>query len=162
MRGQEMNVTQAVLNRRSVRAFLDKPVPRAMIEEILDIARRSPSGSNVQPWQVYVTMGEDHKRSLEKIRKALAENPMGEGDSYQLYPNPLPEPYNSRRRKVAKDMYAQVGIDYGDKTARLMQMAKNYEFFGAPVGMFFTIHESLGLPQWAHTGMFIQTIMLLA
>ena len=87
---------------------------------------------------------------------------MGEGSEYHVYPPNLHEPYRSRRFKCGEDLYASIGIARENKPARLMQFARNYEFFGAPVGLFFSIDRRMGADQWADVGMFMQNIMLLA
>lgn len=155
-------VSESILARRSTRAFLDKPVAKESILDILDVARRSPSGGNVQPWNVHVLAGQELENFRIKIRETLSKNPTGEGFEYDVYPKPLAEPYRSRRYKCGEDLYGTLAIGREDKLSRLLQFARNFELFDAPVGMFFAIDRSMGKPQWAHLGMFIQTIMLLA
>lgn len=157
-----MNVSEAIASRYSTRAFLDRPVSRQTIVSILDRARRAPSGGNLQPWLVYVLTGsvlEDFKALVQSRRELF---PKGEGGEYPVYPPNLKEPYRSRRYKCGEDLYASVQIPREDKTARLAQYAKNLEFFGAPVAMFFALDRIMGPNQWAHLGMFMQNIMLLA
>ena len=154
--------TEAVLARYSVRAFLDRPVERAAIEEMLEIARRSPSGGNLQPWHVDVLAGEALAELKAQVWQSLAATPGGEGTEYPVYPPGLTEPWRGRRHKVGEQLYASIGIPREDRPARLRQFARNYDLFGAPVGLFFSIERSFGPPQWAHLGMFIQTLMLLA
>jgi nitroreductase len=154
--------TEAVLARYSVRAFLDRPVERATIEAILEVASRSPSGGNLQPWYIDVLAG-DALADLEKrVELSLAANPAGEGTEYPVYPPALAEPWRSRRHRVGEQLYAAIGIPREDRPRRLRQFAENYRFFGAPVGLFFSIPRGFGPPQWAHLGMFVQTVMLLA
>ena len=155
-------VTEAVLARYSVRAFLDRPVERTTIEEILETAKRSPSGGNLQPWHVDVLAGEALAGLLARVGQSLAANPAGEGLEYPVYPPALAEPWRARRHQVGEQLYRSIGIPREDRPARLRQFAHNYRLFGAPVGLFFSIERSFGPPQWAHLGMFIQTIMLLA
>ena len=157
-----MTVTEAVLARYSVRAFLDRPVERATIVEILETAKRSPSGGNLQPWHVDVLTGAPLAALQARVRDLLSANPTGEGTEYPVYPPALPEPWRSRRHRVGEQLYASIGIPREDRPRRLRQFAENYRFFGAPVGLFFSIPRSFGPPQWAHLGMFIQTVMLLA
>ena len=154
--------TEAVLARYSVRAFLDRPVERGTIEEILETAKRSPSGGNLQPWHVDVLAGQALTDLKARVRESLAANPGSEGTEFPVYPPGLIEPWRSRRHMVGEQLYASIGIPREDRPARLRQFARNYELFGAPVGLFFSIERSFGPPQWAHLGMFIQTIMLLA
>jgi nitroreductase len=154
--------TEAVLARYSVRAFLDRPVERAAIEEIIETAKRSPSGGNLQPWHVDVLAGEALADLKARVMQSLAATPGGEGTEFPVYPPGLAEPWRGRRHKVGEQLYASIGIPRDDRPARLRQFARNYDLFGAPVGLFFSIERSFGPPQWAHLGMFIQTIMLLA
>lgn len=155
-------VTQCVASRRSVRAYLDQAVPLEVLTEILEAARRSPSGSNLQPWYVYALAGAELDEFRQRIQETIAANPAGEDPEYDVYPKGMGEPYRSRKFKCGEDLYAILGIDREDKLGRLMQFAKNFELFGAPLGLFFCIDRGLGLAQWAHLGMYVQTVMLLA
>jgi nitroreductase len=157
-----MTVTEAVKARHSARAFLDRPVPRAAIEEILTLAARAPSGGNLQPWQVDVLAGEALDRLKARVAASLAENPAGEGTEFHVYPQSLGEPWRSRRFASGEQLYASLGIPREDRPARLGQFAKNFEAFGAPALLLFSLPRSFGPPQWAHLGMFMQTVMLLA
>ena len=157
-----MKVSEAILTRRSIRAFLQKPVARATIERILDLARRAPSGGNLQPWKVYVLTGAPLERLVEAVTDRVAEMPQGEGTEYPIYPPALTEPYRSWRRKVELDLYDILGIARDDKAGRLAQAARNYIFFDAPVGLLFTIDRQMGVGQFADLGMFLENIMLLA
>lgn len=148
--------------RHSVRAFLDKPVSRETIDSILIAAQQSPSGGNLQPWHAYVTAGDDREAFLEKVRASVREYPAGEPDSPEIYPKGLKEPYKSRRAQCGYDMYSALGIPKEDKMAGIVQVMKNFEFFGAPVGIFFAIDKQMGRPQWSHMGMYIQSLMLAA
>ena len=155
-------VTEATLNRRSTRAFLNTPVPLGTIKAILETARRSPSGSNVQPWFVDVITGDPLAALLTDVKASLASNPKGEGSEYELYFQDMPEPYRSRRFQCGEDMYATIGVTRENKLGRLIQFAQNFEGFGAPVMLFFSIDRRFGPAQWAHLGMYMQTVMLLA
>ncbi len=155
-------VSEAVLARHSVRAFLDRPVERETVAEILRAARQAPSGGNLQPWHVDVVAGEPLEALKARVRAMLAERPRGEETEFPVYPPELGEPWRSRRRHVGEQLYASIGVPREDRFGRLMQFARNYELFGAPVGLFFSIPRGFGPPQWAHLGMFMQTIMLLA
>lgn len=157
-----MTVTDAVKTRISTRAFLDKPVSETQVREILDIARWSPSGGNLQPWRVHVVLGEGRDRFLDIVKKALAENPMGEETELAVYPPGLQDPWRARRFEVGEALYEKLGIPREDKTARVMQLMRNYDFFGAPVGLFFSIDRCFDKGQWAHLGMLMQTIALVA
>ncbi len=153
-----MNVDDALKKRISVRAFLPDPLPEALVREIIDVARYAPSGGNLQPWKVIAVAGAAREAV---IAVAQAHGP-GADDDRPVYPANLWEPYRSRRFKVGEDMYALLGIGRDNKTARYMHLAQNFQFFGAPVGLFFIIDKNLGHGQWAHLGMFIQSIALAA
>ena len=155
-------ITEAVRRRFSARAFLPDPVPGEIVREILETAHRSPSGGNLQPWRVYAIAGEDMDAFRALMRTRLAENPKGEGAEYDVYPRELADRYKSRRFAVGEDLYASIGVERENKLGRLAQFARNFEFFGAPVGLFFCVHRGMGSPQWADLGMFMQTVMLLA
>ena len=157
-----MNVADAVAARFSARAFLDQPVPVEQIRRILDRARQAPSGGNLQPWHVYVVAGRPLRKLRGKIRRRALLKPRGEEPEYNVYPPELGEPYRTRRFKCGEDLYAAIGIPREDRAARLRQFARNFEAFGAPVVLFFTIDRRMGQNQWAHLGMFMQTVMLLA
>jgi nitroreductase len=157
-----MNVSEALASRMSCRAFLPTPVPEATVRAILDGAKHAPSGGNLQPWRVYALSGVPLKEFLALIRSKIPMHPRGEGTEYEIYPTALWEPYRSRRFKCGEDMYATIGVAREDKLARLLQFARNYEFFGAPVGLFFCLDRRMGPPQWSDVGMYMQSVMLLA
>lgn len=157
-----MHVREAVLSRYSCRAFLPTPVPQATVREILEAAARAPSGGNLQPWRVHVLAG----APLDALRRNIAarpdELPFGEGAEYTIYPRPLKEPYESRRRQVGELLYRAIGVPREDKAGRYRQYAQNFQLFGAPVGLFVTTDRSMGPPQWSDLGMFVQNVSLLA
>ena len=155
-------MTDSLLDRYSVRAYLDKPVSRSVVERILTAAQQSPSGGNLQPWQVYVTAGADRVAFLEKVQASIKAHPMGEPNSPDIYPKGLKQPYKDRRAQCGYDMYSALGIPKDDKMAGILQVMKNFDFFGAPVGVFFAIDKQMGRPQWSHMGMYIQSLMLAA
>ena len=156
-----MNVTDALATRISCRAYLDQPVDATTLRAILDTARHAPSGGNLQPWWVYALTGGPLAEFKALMRARF--DPRGEAShDYEIYPAGLGEPYRSRRFKCGEDLYATIGIPREDKPARLRQLARNYEFFGAPVGLFFCIDRSMGPPQWSDLGMYMQSVMLLA
>jgi nitroreductase len=155
-------VSAAIDSRRSCRAFLPTAVPSDLVRAILDAARQSPSGGNLQPWRVYVLANEAIARFRALMAPKLLATPAGETPEYDVYPPNLHEPYRSRRYKCGEDLYATIGISREDKPARLRQMARNFDFFGAPVALFFVIDRRMGPPQWADVGMFMQSVMLLA
>lgn len=153
-----MNVSDAVARRFSVRAFKDEPVPREVVADILERAARAPSGGNLQPWRVYALAGEP----LAAFKAEVAKNPMGEPMDYDVYPPNLWEPLRTRRFENGEQLYASVNVPREDKAARLRWFARNAEFFGAPVGLFFCLDRRVGPPQWSDVGMYMQTVMLLA
>ena len=153
-----MNVTQAVDERSSIRAFLNKPVSNELIKELLIKASRSPSGGNLQPWKIYVINETSMKNFLEFQKNwNKPETP-----PYEIYPPKLKEPYRTSRYELGEQMYDLLGIPRDDKDARLAQVMKNYEFFGAPCAFFCFVDLQMGSPQWSDLGMFLQTFMLLA
>jgi nitroreductase len=162
---EPVNEIDAVLkSRRSIRAFLPTPVARAKIEAILEAASRAPSGTNTQPWKVYVVTG----KSLERLSQALLaayDDPRRDSlyqEDYHYYPRQWVSPYIDRRRKIGWDLYGLLGIEKGDKDKMHAQHARNYEFFGAPVGLFFTIDRIMEQGSWLDYGMFLEAIMIAA
>jgi nitroreductase len=155
-----MNVTEAVTTRISTRAFLPTPVSEAELRSILDVARWSPSGGNLQPWKVYALSGESMVTFSAMLKDDTAANPVGDATEFPMYPPDLHEPYRSRRFKCGEDMYATINIPREDKASRFAHLARNYEFFGAPAALFFAIDRAMGPGQWAHLGMFMQTVAL--
>jgi nitroreductase len=157
-------VDAALKTRRSIRAFLSTPVPRAEIEAILEAASRAPSGTNTQPWKVYVVTGES-LATLSRDLLAAYDDPQRDAlyqEEYPYYPQRWVSPYIDRRRKVGWDLYGLLGIEKGDKPRMHAQHAQNYRFFGAPVGLFFTIERVLERGSWLDYGMFIQAVMTAA
>ncbi len=157
-----MNVADAIKQRISTRAFLDKPVGEETIRALLDTARFAPSGGNLQAWKIYAVSGPSLARFKDEVAAAMADAPFGEESEFPIYPADLKEPYRSRRFKCGEDMYATLGIPRENKAGRLMQFANNYRFFGAPAALFFAIDRQMGPGQWAHLGMLMQTICLAA
>ena len=157
-----MNASEILRSRISIRAYTDQRPPAAMVKEILDIARSSPSGSNMQPWKVIVVAGQARDEVCDLARRALMAHPAGEEGDYPVCPSTLPSPFDERRRLVTQQRYAVMGIERHDKAARAAAVARNYDFWGAPIGLFFVTHRELGHSQWAHLGMFIQSVVLIA
>ncbi|WP_299358606.1 nitroreductase [uncultured Paracoccus sp.] len=159
MSDAEEIVLRAVTERRSVRAFRPEPVPRDTVERILRAAARAPSGTNIQPWQVLVLTG----RALQQFGRQLSTHALSGAAperEYSYYPNCWREPYLGRRRKVGWDLYSALGIAKGDRAAAARQHARNYAFFGAPVGMIFTMDRDMEIGSWLDLGMFLQNIMV--
>jgi nitroreductase len=153
-----MNVSEAVMSRRSIRAFLERPVESSIIRKLLASSARAPSGGNVQPWRIFLLNGP----AMADFRAFLARPRPPELPAYSIYPADLKSPYRDSRFKVGEDMYAKLGIPRDDKPARLRWLARNFDFFGAPAGFFCFVDRQMGPPQWSDLGMFLQTFMLLA
>jgi len=155
-----MNVTQAITDRHSIRNFLPKEVPISTVRKILSDASRAPSGTNTQPWKVTCVTG-DTKKNLSKAITEAIKNDQADLE-YQYMPSPLREPYMSRKRKIGYSLYELYGIARDDYPARKKAMLRNFEFFGAPVGLFFRMDRDLLYGSWLDIGMFMQNVMVLA
>src|ERR1022692_3458558 len=129
-----MDVRDAVASRYSCRAFLPTPVPEAIVRDILAAATRAPSGGNVQPWCVHALAGKKLEALKALVRARPELLPRGEGAEYDIYPRHLKEPYETRRRQVGAALYQSIGVAREDRAGRYRQYARNFEFFGAPVG----------------------------
>ena len=157
-------VDTAITGRRSLRAFLPTPVPRELVEQILAVAARSPSGTNTQPWRVHVLTGAA-KEALSRDILAAFDDPVERArhsEPYAYYPTEWRSPYIERRRKVGWDLYSLLGIAKTDKAAMHAQHARNYRFFDAPVGLMFTIDRVMQQGSWLDYGMFLQSLMVAA
>lgn len=157
-------VDAAIASRRSIRRFLPTPVPRATIEAILAAAARAPSGTNTQPWQVWILQGEA-KAALSRRIRAIHDDPAQlaqQQEEYAYYPTQWVSPYLERRRKVGWDLYGLLGLGRTDKAGMHAQHGRNYDFFDAPVGLIFTIDRVLQQGSWLDYGMFLQSVMLAA
>ena len=153
-----MKVSDAVLKRRSIRAFTSQPINNKVIKDLLALAARSPSGGNLQPWKIYVVNNQSMKKFIE-----FQDNwDQPETPGYAIYPSGLTEPYRTSRYQLGEAMYELLGIPREDKDARLQQVLRNFEFFGAPAAIFCFVDKQMGPPQWSDLGMFLQTFMLLA
>ena len=157
-----MDVREAVATRFSCRAFLPTPVPEATVRAIVEGAARAPSGGNVQPWRVDVIAGPRVEQLKALLAPRMNELPRGEGTEYPIFPPEMKEPYRSRRFAVGEQLYQAIGVPRTDKPGRYRQYARNFHFFGAPVGLFFSIDRTLGPAQWSDLGGLVQTVMLLA
>jgi nitroreductase len=161
---QAAAVDQAITSRRSIRAYLPTPVPRQTIEEILAVASRAPSGTNTQPWKVYVLTGAARQRLSASIC-AAHDDPAERAqhtEEYAYYPTEWRSPYVDRRRKVGWDLYSLLGIGKADKERMHAQHGRNYAFFDAPVGLIFTIDRVMQQGSWLDYGMFLQNVMVAA
>ncbi|MBY4897925.1 nitroreductase [Cupriavidus sp. AU9028] len=156
-----MNVSEAIASRRSIRGFLDRPVPPELIRRIVEQAARAPSGGNLQPWHIQVVAGEPLQELKAIMRRRIEEAPRGEPKEYDTYPEELVSPYKERRYRIGEDLYGQLGIPREDKPARRAWFARNFQFFGAPLALFCSIDRRMGPPQWSDCGMYLQNVMLL-
>ena len=157
-----MNVRDAVASRYSCRAFLQTPVPESAIREIIELAVRAPSAGNMQPWRIDVIAGKKVEALKDLLRPRMGELPHGEGTEYTIYPPEMNATFRKRRFEVGELLYKSIDVPREDKPARYRQFARNYEFFGAPIGIFFSIDRALGVAQYSDMGGLIQTVMLLA
>jgi nitroreductase len=155
-------VDVAITSRHSVRAFLDTPVPLALVTHLLEVAARAPSGTNMQPWRVHVLAGAARDAFCTALHDAFMARITDDASEWQYYPHPLFEPYISRRRKVGWDLYGLLGLGRGDREKIRRQHARNFLFFGAPVGMICTIDRRLMIGSWLDYGMFLQNITIAA
>ena len=153
-----MNVSDAVSERSSIRAFKDTPVDSNLIKSLLVKSSRSPSGGNLQPWKIFVINDQSMQDFLDFQDKWTTP----ESPSYEIYPQKLKEPYRTSRYELGEQMYSLLGIGREDKNSRIEQVMKNFSFFGAPTAFFCFVDKQMGPPQWSDLGMFLQTFMLLA
>ncbi|MFZ6648410.1 nitroreductase [Undibacterium sp. TJN25] len=155
-------VDETMTSRRSVRAFLPDAVAKEDIEKILEVSSRAPSGSNTQPWKVYVLTGEKLKQLAAAILAAHNAAGGGHAEEYNYYPVKWTSPYVDRRRKIGWDLYALLGLGRENKAGMHAQHGRNYGFFDAPVGFIFTIDKVMEQGSWLDYGMFLQNVMLAA
>lgn len=154
-------VDAAITSRRSIRGFRPDPVPAATIREILTVASRAPSMTNTQPWRVHVVTDAARDRLAWEICEAHARGDEPEAE-YAYYPGKWDSPFIERRRQIGWALYGLLGIAKGDREATARQHRRNYDFFGAPVGMIFSLDRRLGHGSWLDLGMFMQNIMIAA
>jgi len=155
-------VDAAIIGRRSIRKFLDQPVDRKLVEQILEVAARAPSGTNMQPWQVHVVAGKTMADLSCALLDAHNNSQNDHSSEYSYYPDTFAEPFKSRRKKVGIDLYGLLGIEKGAVSKMKIQHGRNYLFFDAPVGLMFTIDRTLKIGSWLDYGMFLQNIMIAA
>lgn len=155
-------VDRAITSRRSVRAFLPTPVADETIRDILRVASRAPSGTNMQPWKVYVLTGGKKEALSRAILDSGIRPEKIEWDEYRYYPDQFFEPYLTRRRTVGFALYGLLGIGRRDVERMREQHDRNFTFFDAPVGMIFTIDRRLNVGSWVDHGMFLQNVMIAA
>jgi nitroreductase len=157
--GAAPDMFAAAKSRRSIRAYKPDPVSMETVREIVALGRHAPSGSNIQPWRVHAMIGATLKRVGRAIQQAFLAGDPGKRD-YDYYTDPIEEPYLARRRQCGWGLYGTLGIGRGDHAKSKAYRARNYDFFGAPAGLIFTIDRKLERGSWLDYGMFLQTIML--
>lgn len=157
-----MNVGKAsfIERRRSVRAFNNRSVSQREVEMLLEEARWSPSGGNMQPWRVIAVTGDARDAVSSVALQSLEAGRASEEGDYPVYPSTLPQPLQGRRMTLGAAFYGHLGVDREDKAARQEWAEANYRFFDAPVGLFFIADRGMGHAQWAHLGMFMQSVSL--
>ena len=150
-----------VSERKSIRAFLSARVDQALVERICSAARRAPSGANLQPGTYHVLTNEPLARLTSHLAEAVSEGrPMD--SEYSYFPDPMPTELKDRQRKAGYALYSALGIDRRDIAGRREQFARNYAFFGAPVGVVVTIDRRMGKGCFMDLGMSIMTFLLAA
>ena len=161
-------VDDAITSRKSLRAFTSQPVPRETLTALLEVASRAPSGTNTQPWKVYVLQGTSRATLVDKVCAAHDEiraNPALAAEyreEYDYYPEKWVSPYIDRRRENGWGLYGLLGIGKTDKDQMHVQQQRNFRFFDAPVGLMFTIDRVMGRGSLLDYGMFMQNIMVSA
>ena len=155
-------VDAAIVGRRSIRKFLNQPVDRETVEQILEVSARAPSGTNMQPWHVHVVAAKTMAGLSRDLLDAHYNHQGDYSSEYDYYPDTFAEPFKSRRKKVGLDLYGLLGIEKGAVAKMQAQHGRNYLFFDAPVGLIFTIDRSLKIGSWLDYGMFLQNIMIAA
>ncbi len=159
---KESTLVQLLSDRRSTRAFLDKPVAADTVAGILSRAGKSPSGGNLQPWRVYALSGDARQRLINAVSEQIDAGNMEDNPDIAIYPEPLSSPYRDRRFECGIGLYKTLGIARDDKAGRMRQWRANYDFFGAPVGLIFTLDRQMGRAQFLDLGIYLQSVMLLA
>ena len=157
-------VDQAITSRRSIRAFLPTPVSNELVSDIIRVAQRAPSGTNTQPWQTFALSGSALKALCDEVTAAYLDPAVSGNmkEEYAYYPTQWKSPFIDRRRKVGWDLYGILGLTKNNKAGMAAQHAKNFQFFDAPVGLFFTIDRIMGQGSWLDYGMFLQNVMVAA
>ena len=162
LNGAAQAVDRVVRERYAARAFTNQAISKKTIVGILDTARHAPSGANIQPWRVYVVTGDAKRRLSAAVAQAHHEARDAHASEYTYYASVLPEPYHTRRADFGRIFYGSLEIAQSDMDGRLRQTAKNYDFFGAPVGLIITIDRRLERGSWIDLGMFLQNILVTA
>jgi len=157
--GLRESVDQVLRSRRSVRAYTGEPLSREQVAEVLNAAACAPSNSNTQPWRVHVLTGAPMKELGDALVKAFQEDALPPS---QHFPDPLPPALSQRQSDFAQRYYGALGIDRSDASARARQTQRNFSFFGAPVGLIFSVGASLSRHSWLDLGLFVQNVMIAA
>ncbi len=157
-----MDVFEAIESRKSIRAFTDQPVEKEAIQKLLDISQRAPSGTNTQPWNVYVCTGSVRQAITDDVRALAMAGKAHKYEDYNYSPPVWKDVHRDRRRAVGWGLYGLLGIEKGDREGSARQGARNFKFFDAPVGLFITVDSYLTNGSWADAGMYAQTLMLAA
>jgi len=157
-----MTAVKTILDRKSIRRFLPTPVPQDLLEKVLSLSARAPSGTNVQPWKIYVVQGKKRDDLCAEVKAAFLSGSEEHQSEFNYFPAKFKEPYLGRRRKIGFDLYGLIGIPKGDKERMKEQHSRNFDFFDAPVGLIFTIDKGFGQGSYLDCGMLMQTIMLVA
>lgn len=156
-----MRVSEALETRKSVRAFTNQSVEKALIKEILTLAGNAPSGANTQPWITHVLMGESKDNLQAQVEDAFRAGKKEKMD-YQYYPLEWSEPFRTRRKECGLNMYSALSITRKDKQRQQQQWAANYRAFDAPVMLLFSMDGALETGSYLDFGLFLQSVMLLA
>ena len=156
------DIKNAIISRRSVRKFLSKSINKDIIEDILNVSARAPSGTNIQPWNVHVLTGSARDRICKKASSAFLDPKIDKKNDRLHYMDNFRDPYITRRRKVGWDLYELLNIKKGDYEKTKAFHVQNFNFFDAPVGLLFTIEKDLGWMSWLDYGMFLQNICIAA
>ncbi len=156
-----MNIVDAITSRWACRAYLDQPVDKALIQQVLEAARWAPSGTNTQPWRVAVVTGKTRQSITDTLIQARDDN-LPENPDYPYYPTEWREPYKGRRKHTGLALYGALGIGKDDPDGRKKAWYNNYRLFGAPTGLLFFIDRDLNQGSWLDMGMFLQNVMLAA
>ena len=157
-----MEIKEAILSRRSIRSFTDKEVPESTVKRIFELAIRAPSGTNTQPWHAYACAGDVRDRIVEDVCALYDAGKAEKYEDYDYYPSQWKDVHRERRRKIGWDLYGLLGIKKGDRTKTAVQARRNFCFFGAPVGIFFTTDAYLARGSWSDVGLLMQNFMLAA
>lgn len=157
-----MEIVEAIKSRKSIRAFTDQPVSQDVIQRILETSQRAPSGTNTQPWHTYVCTGDVQQAIIADVGDLFDQGKAAKYEDYDYYPKVWNDLHTARRRGVGWGLYGLLGIEKGDREGAMRQAKRNFKFFDAPVGLFFTTDAYLGKGSWFDAGLYMQTVMLAA